>query len=299
MNQPALSIIIPHHDTPTLLSRLLESLPWCLDPEVIVVDDASGEVALEQVHALAEKWPLALYTICRHTAGAARNEGLRHATGRWLLFADADDYYVPEAAALIEKHLEDEADVVYFGVRSAYSDSGLPAYRDAQIRRLIARCQKEDRLNALRCLHTNPWGKMIRRELVATKDIRFEEIQAANDAMFSVRVGVEAARVDLDEEALYCITVGDESLTSRMSREAFECHGEARLRVNAYLREKGWGQYQLSVLSYWMPAWRYGLRYGWSVTRSCCKGGNRLWVGLSRILNPMNIIHSLKSRPRK
>lgn len=298
MSQPVLSIIIPHHNTPELLSRLLESLPWCLDPEVIVVDDASGEECLTRVRGLAARWSFALYTICRHTAGAARNEGLRHATGRWLLFADADDYYLPDAADLLREHLEDEADVVYCGVQSTYSDSGLPAYRDAQIRRLIARCRKENSLNALRCLHTNPWGKMIRRELVVRKGFRFEEIQAANDAMFSVQIGVEAARVELDERALYCITVGKESLTSNMSRDAFECHGKARLRVNAYLREKGWGQYQLSVLSYWIPAWQYGPRYGWSVTRDCRKDGNRLWVGLSRLLNPKNVINSLKSRPK-
>ena len=298
MNEPQFSIIIPHHDAPIQLQRLLESVPWMLQPEVIVVDDVSTDENRQAAKACAEASGAQWYEVCRHTAGAARNEGLRHALGQWLVFADADDYFTPQARTLLQEMAGADADIIYFNVISAWSDSGRPAYRDRQVKRLIERCHREHSLMPLAALHTNPWGKMIRRSLVEEEGIRFEEIAAANDAMFSVKTGIKARKRLLRDEAVYCITVDNRSMTSNMTAERFECHGQARLRVNAYLRQQGWGKYQLSVLSYLLPAWRYGWCYGWRVLKACCADGNRPWVGLSRLLNPVDIIHSLKSRPK-
>ena len=126
--EPNFSIIIPHHETPRLLSRLLSSVPWSLQPEVIVVDDASGAEALAEVEKLHDEFDFQLYCIDRHTAGAARNEGLRHACGRWLIFADADDYFTADAARLWQKHVDDTADLVFFDVTSV---NGSPAFSAA------------------------------------------------------------------------------------------------------------------------------------------------------------------------
>ena len=292
------SIIIPHHNTPQLLLRLLRSIPWKLSPEVIVVDDASTEEARREVQRFREEYSFAYAQVDKHTAGAARNVGLQQAHGEWLLFADADDYFLPSAESLLVKHQEDSVDVVYFGVTSTYLASGKPAYRDRQVKHLIERCKSEQSLQALRALHTNPWGKMIRRSLVEEHQITFEEIPSANDAMFSVRVGVEATAVALDEEPLYCIVVNDKSMTSNVDQARFDSNGQARLRVNAYLRRHQLGAYQLSVLAYLLGSWKYGWRYGWQVWRRCCADGNNPWVGFCRVFLPTNFYHSLKSRPK-
>ena len=86
------SFIIPHHNCPNLLYRLLDTIPQREDIEIIVVDDNSD----------ADKVPLInrndvqLFLIPASEskgAGHARNIGLDHAKGKWLLFADSDDYY--------------------------------------------------------------------------------------------------------------------------------------------------------------------------------------------------------------
>lgn len=292
------SIIIPHHNSARLLSKLLRSIPWPLAPEVIVVDDASSEEERREVKRLQSEYAFIYNEIERHTAGAARNVGLQLAHGEWLLFADADDYFLPAAQSLLVKHQNDSVDVVYFGVTSTYLLSGQPAYRAKQVERLIARCRSEQSLQALRALHTNPWGKMIRRSLVVEQQIVFEEIPSANDAMFSVRVGVEASSVALDEEPLYCVVVNDSSMTSNVDQVRFDSNGQARLRVNAYLRQHQLGAYQLSVLGYLLGSWNYGWRYGWQVWKRCCADGNNPWVGFCRVFLPTNFYHSLKSRPK-
>ena len=89
------SIIIPHYDIPDLLVRCLKSIPVREDVQVIVVDDYSpgNEEYAARYPELTRPF-VEFYTTASHGgAGCARNVGLQHARGRWLAFADADDFW--------------------------------------------------------------------------------------------------------------------------------------------------------------------------------------------------------------
>jgi len=281
------SIVIPHKNTASLLERLLDSIPWVLSPQVIVVDNNSSDEELQQVEMLRQRFD---FLLCHSTgcgAGDARNVGLQQATGQWVLFADSDDYFMPEASNLISAHADDSADIVFFDVVSAYSETLEPAYRDRSVKLLFQRYHREhDNPDVFRCLYTNPWGKMIRRQLIIDNDIRFEDIPSGNDCYFSVVAGLTARQVAVDERPLYCITVRPGSITSTLDREHLESNGQSRLRVNRLLRQRGYGRYQLSVLYYIGMARCFGWRYFLHAFYESCRHGNRPWVGVSRLLKP-------------
>ena len=86
------SLVIPHKNTPKLLQRCLESIPQREDVEVIVVDDNSDEHLKPYVNR-HDVILLDIGSDWSKGAGRARNIGLSQAKGRWVLFADADDYY--------------------------------------------------------------------------------------------------------------------------------------------------------------------------------------------------------------
>lgn len=89
------SIIIPHKNIPDLLRRCLDSIPQRPDIQIIVVDDNSCSDKVDFAHfpGREREGVEIVYTREGLGAGYARNVGLRHAKGRWLLFADADDYF--------------------------------------------------------------------------------------------------------------------------------------------------------------------------------------------------------------
>ena len=90
--KPLFSIIIPHYDIPDLLMRCLKSIPVSEDIQVIVVDDNSpdADTYLERYPELSRPYLEFIRTTKGGGAGYARNVGLDHAKGKWLLFADAD-----------------------------------------------------------------------------------------------------------------------------------------------------------------------------------------------------------------
>jgi glycosyltransferase involved in cell wall biosynthesis len=89
------SVIIPHKNRPDLLQYCLNSIPRRKDIQIIVVDDNSDEdkVNFNKFPGLDDEYVEIYLTKEGKGAGYARNMGLKHAKGKWLLFADADDFF--------------------------------------------------------------------------------------------------------------------------------------------------------------------------------------------------------------
>ena len=89
------SIIIPHKNIPKLLQRCLNSIPQRDDLEIIVVDDNSDPSIVDfgQFPGAGRSDVSFFFDKSGKGAGRARNIGLQHAQGKWLLFADADDFF--------------------------------------------------------------------------------------------------------------------------------------------------------------------------------------------------------------
>nr|WP_202387909.1 glycosyltransferase [Nocardioides flavescens] len=101
-----LSVVVPAYDVaaylPACLDSVLAQRTGRTALEVVVVDDGSpddsGEIA--EAYAARDARVRVVHTD-NHGLGAARNEGLRHARGELLAFADSDDVVPPGAYAAL------------------------------------------------------------------------------------------------------------------------------------------------------------------------------------------------------
>lgn len=108
-----LSIIIPVYNGTKTIKRCLDSI-WSQslpedDYEVICVDDCSTDGSYDYILSLSEQHRQ-LRVLKNHInlrAGGARNHGVTHAAGKYILFIDADDYFhtgsVTEAYQYLKK----------------------------------------------------------------------------------------------------------------------------------------------------------------------------------------------------
>ncbi len=255
MPTPDYTIIIPHHNTPDLLQRCLDSIPDRADIQVIVVDDNSSPEVVDFTcfPGSGRKHTQFIFNKYSHGAGHARNLALPHATGKWLLFADADDFYTQEAWSLFGKHINSSADIIYFGITSVDSDTLQPTERykvyDTYVQAFASESSEDD-ANWLRYRHDVPWGKMIRHTLVTDNQIVFGETRYCNDTLFSCRCAIAAGSIDVESEAAYCVTDNRQSLTKQQSPEAIQIRFEVICQKNNLLKENGLGNYQMPILFY-------------------------------------------------
>jgi glycosyltransferase involved in cell wall biosynthesis len=95
-----ISVITPVYNAEKYITQAVESaLQFEEVYEVILVEDKSPDNALEVCRQLAEKYDrVKLFQHPdkgNHGAGPTRNLGLENATGDFIAFLDADDYYLP------------------------------------------------------------------------------------------------------------------------------------------------------------------------------------------------------------
>ncbi|MCR5362145.1 MAG: glycosyltransferase [Bacteroidales bacterium] len=232
-NQIKFSIIIPHKNTPEYLQRCLDSIPNRDDVQVIVVDDNSDADKVD--FDKFPKWKGSHYeyylTKDGRGAGYARNIGLEHAEGKWLLFADADDFMLPVINQLFDEYVDSEADIIFFRPKSVMADDVTkPSNRTDYLNDIADDYIKNG--NAVRFLYNwlCPWSKIIRHDMV--RGVKFEEIRYSNDNVYSVTALCNARKVSVSDTTFYVATRSQDSLTSQfMSRE-----GEAECRIGAYFR---------------------------------------------------------------
>ncbi len=89
----SLSVIIPNFNRETLIGETLSNLlgQTRLPDEIIVVDDGSTDKSVEVIQSFGSKVKLIQQT--NQGPGAARNAGLRIATGEFIQFQDSDDLF--------------------------------------------------------------------------------------------------------------------------------------------------------------------------------------------------------------
>lgn len=111
------SVIIPAYNSAEFMGETLDSVFAQTYPrfEVIVINDGSSDTPeLEQVLQRYSSRNLRYIKQENQGAGAARNAGLRAASGEFVAFLDADDIWLPtflEKLTALMKHTE--ADLVY------------------------------------------------------------------------------------------------------------------------------------------------------------------------------------------
>lgn len=108
---PRVSVVIPCYNAERVLGRALDSVLAQTRPadEIIVVDDGSSDGSAELV---AAKYPqITLIRQENQGPAAARNAGLKRATGEFVAFLDADDAWLPYKLALQVPILAEHRDV--------------------------------------------------------------------------------------------------------------------------------------------------------------------------------------------
>lgn len=118
LDPAVVSVVITTYNHAALLGDALDSVRGQTRPpdEIIVVDDGSKD----EPEAVVARYPgVRIISQSNQGLSAARNTGMRAATGRYILFLDADDLLLPQAIELgLRAHQDaDGAAFVYGGHR--------------------------------------------------------------------------------------------------------------------------------------------------------------------------------------
>ena len=183
---PLLSLIVPIYNVAEYLPECFESITdQGFNPgecEILCINDGSTDNSAEIVKKYQEN-NSDIILVNKENGGlsSARNSGLDHAKGKYVLFADPDDYleanYLKRLIMLME---ENNADSLKFGMK------GVPAsahfHKPDDIPELIySFCEKEILITS-----NSTCNLIVKRSIIMQNSLRFlENLQPCEDCFYS------------------------------------------------------------------------------------------------------------------
>ena len=187
-----LSVVIPVYNGAETIERCLKSIEHQSVQtrlEVLVADDGSTDGTMEilRAHARTHEY-IKVLPLTHRGQAAARNEALSHATGDWVCFLDADDYWDETYLEHILPDLNEGIDVLQTGYKGYV-------------------CTRKYRF-------LSAWSKVIRRTFLTEHNILFPEGMYYDDPVWAARLWQEKPRIALSASTDYNYTFNSQSVTA-------------------------------------------------------------------------------------
>lgn len=223
-----ISVVIPIYNAEKYLERCLSSVlnQTFRDIEIIGVNDGSTDKSYEILQDMAEKDDrIRPYSKNNGGAPSAWQYGLDKATGKYLIFLDADDWIEPTMyETLYTSIVEEKADMSVVGYYKDYDDRNEPMVNIWDISHICEDTEQLFRYAFIRDKYRNYgafiWNKLIRMDLIRDNDIQFDQsIARGADVSFFSDTAVKVKRMVYTDECLYHYTQWNMSLTKVLSYE--------------------------------------------------------------------------------
>jgi glycosyltransferase involved in cell wall biosynthesis len=151
--------------------------------------------------------------------GKARNIGLRHAKGKYLIFADADDFFNWCFDEILDIYKDTHYDEIFFVSNSVDTDTYQASDRGSHLLSIVEKFKHTHDVSDLKYKHTAPWAKFVSREVVEKNNISFQESLVYNDMHFCQLVDFYSSNFCVDEHAIYCVTFRKGSISCIDNKE--------------------------------------------------------------------------------
>ncbi|HLS29337.1 MAG TPA: glycosyltransferase [Flavobacteriaceae bacterium] len=193
--QVDISIIIPIYNAEDFLERCIESVIHqanCIT-EIILIDDCSTDSSYKIAQDYAKKHNniQLVRQPTNQKVSAARNRGIKLATGKYILFVDSDDYLKENSISKLYQEAEKEnTDILFSTFWKDKTDTISKIKFDFPTRTLSGLAY----MDSVKYLEIFIWNKLWKRSFLMDHDLKFPE-QGFEDVLFVANAINKAQRV--------------------------------------------------------------------------------------------------------
>lgn len=241
MSAVKVSVVVPVYNQEQYLTECIQSLiqQTLQDIEVIFVDDGSTDGSHEILSRFMEKDArIKILYQKNQYAGVARNNGFTIAKGKYVCFLDSDDFFDPTLLEKVYSRAEEtNAEIILFGAKRYntvtktteeaswyFNRKHLPRGKE-----VFSRDDCPDKI--MRLTSPAPWTKLYRSDFIREQDLKFQELQNSNDALFTLLAISIAKRISYVNEDLVYYRIGQTSNLQSVKEKYPTCFIEAYIQL--------------------------------------------------------------------
>lgn len=212
------TVLIPHKNQPKLLQKCINSVPLRKDVQIIIVDDNSdpGIVNFDNFPGKDNPMVEVYFTKESKGAGYARNMGLPHVKGKWLIISGADDYFNDCLNQAMDEFADTDYDVVFFKGTAVRLNDGKSSTRGDELNNRVDIAIKTGNFTPA-LLYSGDVKKFFKMDFIRKHNLSFNEVRWGNDVVFMSWVAYYAQSCCASNLPIYCITESGTSLVASKS----------------------------------------------------------------------------------
>lgn len=220
------SVIVPVYNTGQYLEECLDSVlgQTLKEIEIITIDDGSTDDSLSILKRYQEQFDnIVILTQKNQGAGPARNNGIRHAKGKYLIAMDPDDFYPDKDCLEALYNAAEEHHVMMCGGIIMQDSYGVRSvWRKKTIREF---CRNQMVKAVDYPSYSGHYRYLIRTDMIRQNNIYYPEYRRFQDPPFIVKAIVCAGEFyGLDKE-VYVYRIGHKEVKYSMETSIDILHG--------------------------------------------------------------------------
>ena len=266
MSTPKVSAIIPVYNAEKYLCKALDSiLAQTLDNiEIICVDDSSTDNSFQILKDYEQKDNrIKVLRQENSFAGVARNNGLKMASGDYVIFLDADDYFAPEMLEKMYKcATKTNAEITICKSQTLVQETGKITINDYAINKKYLKnktCFTPSEISKYifqSCVGW-AWDKLYKRDFIIQNGLKFQALRHSNDTCFVLTSLVLANKIATVDEVFVTYRAHSTSLAKTRAVQP-ECFYYALKALRENLEQIGkYKQVEQSYINYCLEFWHW------------------------------------------
>ena len=223
-NDCKFSIIIPAFNVEEDIEQCIESVlaQSYTNYEIIIVDDGSTDGTGYICDQYCNKYDF-IRTVHGKNQGAAsaRNIGLKHATGDYVLFADGDDYWVRDDFLERAACAIGDNDILIFNSAKYYGDGrySRPRFRLTKDTSQMNGKDMKEFIIRNNIYKACPWDKVVKTSILKNNNILFPVGMRSEDIMWAAMLLEKIETIALCEDVFYAYRQREGSVTRTINEK--------------------------------------------------------------------------------
>ncbi len=220
------SLIIPVYNVEKYIYKCLKSAvnQTFKDMEIIIVNDGSKDNSYKIIEKYKNKYDN-IKVINQENSGlsSARNTGIKISCGKYIAFADSDDYFSKRFIEYMYTTAEKKnCDIVVCGFKRI-SESKKLKIKNKPLKTKIFSSEKALKILIEDVFINNfAWNKLYKRDLFTENNIYFPVGKTYEDMYVSYRLFHKSNKIAVINKKLYCYVQRKKSITSSFTEKNFD-----------------------------------------------------------------------------
>ena len=158
-----ISVIVPFYNISKCLRRCVDSIinQTFNNIEVILINDGSTDNSGEIAKEYLKKYPEKIKYFEKNNGGLsdARNFGIKHVTGNYIMFLDSDDYITDNLFRDLEQYMEENYDMIKYKISKVDEEGNIleknysPIFEDKTGEEAFEILYKQDKMTEVACIY--------------------------------------------------------------------------------------------------------------------------------------------------